>query len=52
MDTVVIGGHMLSRFTARAIAEEEFQVRIITNRDQGVVSIDIRDRPLPAARDG
>jgi hypothetical protein len=38
---------MLSRVNVGAIAETEFHVSIITSRDQGVVSVEIHDRPLP-----
>jgi hypothetical protein len=47
VNNLVVADHMLSRFTVGAIAEKEFQVSIITSRDQGVVSVEIHDRPLP-----
>jgi hypothetical protein len=46
VDSVVLGQHMLSRVTVGAIAEKEFQISIITGREQGVVSVEVHGGEL------
>jgi hypothetical protein len=45
VNNLVVGDHMLSRFTVGAIPEKEFRVSVITDRERGVVSVEIHDRP-------
>jgi hypothetical protein len=44
VNNLVVGDHMLSRFTVGTIPEREFRVSIITDRERGIVSIEIHDR--------
>jgi hypothetical protein len=45
VDNLVVGDHMLSRLTVGTIAEREFGLSIITDRERRVLSMELRDRP-------
>jgi hypothetical protein len=43
VDNLVVGDHMLSRLTVGTIAESEFRLSIITDRERGVLSVELHD---------